>query len=154
MNRQDTASAFEAIKAIDYTVIFVRDMTAMRRFYEGVLGFRCCASYRPDGSNIASAATRWRSQGQAARTQMHHSLREAHHSSSRSRSKLRMSTIARMSSGKAGLLCSNRPPISLSDTGHCSSGIPTAMFWRYSRRSEAPLRCGGRVWRPPVVSAD
>ena len=30
-------SAFRAIRAIDYTVIFVRDMPAMRRFYEDVL---------------------------------------------------------------------------------------------------------------------
>jgi lactoylglutathione lyase len=35
----DTTSAFQAIRAIDYTVIFVRDMDAMRRFYETVLGF-------------------------------------------------------------------------------------------------------------------
>jgi len=32
-------SAFQAIRAIDYTVIFVRDMAAMRRFYESILGF-------------------------------------------------------------------------------------------------------------------
>ena len=32
-------SATPAIRAIDYTVIFVRDMAAMRRFYEGVLRF-------------------------------------------------------------------------------------------------------------------
>jgi catechol 2,3-dioxygenase-like lactoylglutathione lyase family enzyme len=32
------ASAFKAIRAIDYTVVFVRDMAAMRRFYENVLG--------------------------------------------------------------------------------------------------------------------
>jgi catechol 2,3-dioxygenase-like lactoylglutathione lyase family enzyme len=32
-------SAFRAIRAIDYTVVFVRDMAAMRRFYEDVLGF-------------------------------------------------------------------------------------------------------------------
>jgi catechol 2,3-dioxygenase-like lactoylglutathione lyase family enzyme len=32
-------SAFRAIRAIDYTVIFVRDMAAMRRFYEEILGF-------------------------------------------------------------------------------------------------------------------
>jgi len=32
------ASAFKAIRAIDYTVIFVRDMAAMRRFYEDVIG--------------------------------------------------------------------------------------------------------------------
>ena len=32
-------SALQAIRAIDYTVIFVRDMAAMRRFYEDILGF-------------------------------------------------------------------------------------------------------------------
>lgn len=32
-------SPFQAIRAIDYTVIIVRDMAAMRRFYEGVLRF-------------------------------------------------------------------------------------------------------------------
>ena len=30
-------SAFRSIKAVDYTVIFVRDMDAMRRFYEDVM---------------------------------------------------------------------------------------------------------------------
>ncbi len=34
-----SGSAFQGIRAIDYTVIFVRDMVAMRRFYEDVLGF-------------------------------------------------------------------------------------------------------------------
>jgi catechol 2,3-dioxygenase-like lactoylglutathione lyase family enzyme len=32
-------SPFQSIRAIDYTVIIVRDMAAMRHFYEGVLGF-------------------------------------------------------------------------------------------------------------------
>lgn len=32
-------SAFQAIRSIDYTVIFVRDMAAMRHFYEDVLCF-------------------------------------------------------------------------------------------------------------------
>src|SRR5262247_1891283 len=36
MKRQ---SALRAIRAIDYTIIFVRDMAAMRRFYEDILGF-------------------------------------------------------------------------------------------------------------------
>lgn len=36
---QKPASAFQAIRAIDYTVIFVRDMAAMRRFYEDILRF-------------------------------------------------------------------------------------------------------------------
>ena len=33
------SSAFNAIRAVDYTVIITRDMNAMRAFYEGVLGF-------------------------------------------------------------------------------------------------------------------
>ena len=32
-------SAFKAIGAVDYTVIFARDMAAMRAFYENVLAF-------------------------------------------------------------------------------------------------------------------
>jgi catechol 2,3-dioxygenase-like lactoylglutathione lyase family enzyme len=32
-------SAFQAIRAIDYTVVFVRDMAAMRGFYEDILRF-------------------------------------------------------------------------------------------------------------------
>lgn len=41
MNEQHSPSrsAFEAISAIDYTVIFVRDMQAMRYFYENVMRF-------------------------------------------------------------------------------------------------------------------
>ena len=34
----NSGSPFKAIRAIDYTVIFVRDMTAMRVFYKNVLG--------------------------------------------------------------------------------------------------------------------
>ena len=41
-------SAFQAIRAIDYTVIFVRDMAAMRRFYEGILGFALHRELSPD----------------------------------------------------------------------------------------------------------
>jgi catechol 2,3-dioxygenase-like lactoylglutathione lyase family enzyme len=36
---QHSGSAFQAIRAIDYTVIFVRDMAAMRHFYGGILRF-------------------------------------------------------------------------------------------------------------------
>lgn len=39
MNKPNPPSPFQAIRAIDYTVIFVRDMAAMRRFYEEVLCF-------------------------------------------------------------------------------------------------------------------
>ena len=41
VNERNSASgsAFRAIRAIDYAVIFARDMAAMRRFYEDILGF-------------------------------------------------------------------------------------------------------------------
>jgi catechol 2,3-dioxygenase-like lactoylglutathione lyase family enzyme len=39
VNTPNPRSPFQAIRAVDYTVIFVRDMTAMRRFYENVLCF-------------------------------------------------------------------------------------------------------------------
>ena len=41
MNDQGTppTSPFHSIRATDYTVIIVRDMAAMRRFYEGILRF-------------------------------------------------------------------------------------------------------------------
>jgi catechol 2,3-dioxygenase-like lactoylglutathione lyase family enzyme len=40
-------SAFRAIRAIDYTVIFVRDMSGMRRFYEEILGFSLLRELSP-----------------------------------------------------------------------------------------------------------
>jgi catechol 2,3-dioxygenase-like lactoylglutathione lyase family enzyme len=55
-------SAFRAIRAIDYTVIFVRDMAAMRRFYEDILGFELLRElsprwieYRVGGNTLALA---------------------------------------------------------------------------------------------------
>lgn len=40
-------SPFQAIRAIDYTVIFVRDMPRMRRFYEDVLRFQVARELSP-----------------------------------------------------------------------------------------------------------
>jgi catechol 2,3-dioxygenase-like lactoylglutathione lyase family enzyme len=42
-----SGSAFQAIRAIDYTVIFARDMAAMRRFYEDILGFSLLRELSP-----------------------------------------------------------------------------------------------------------
>ncbi|WGD55814.1 VOC family protein [Bradyrhizobium sp. CB1650] len=39
---------FGSIRAIDYTVIFVRDMTTMRRFYEDVLAFPLLRELSPN----------------------------------------------------------------------------------------------------------
>ncbi|TFV48742.1 VOC family protein [Bradyrhizobium niftali] len=43
-----TRSPFHAIRAIDYTVIFVRDMAAMRRFYEDILAFPLLRELSPN----------------------------------------------------------------------------------------------------------
>ncbi len=57
-----SGSAFQSIRAIDYTVIFVRDMQAMRRFYEDILGFPMTRELSPNwieyrvGSNTLALA--------------------------------------------------------------------------------------------------
>ena len=57
-----THSPFHAIRAIDYTVIFVRDMAAMRRFYEDVLALPLSRELSPNwieygiGSNTLALA--------------------------------------------------------------------------------------------------
>jgi catechol 2,3-dioxygenase-like lactoylglutathione lyase family enzyme len=43
----NSGSAFQAIRAIDYTVIFVRDMAAMRSFYQDILGFPLARELSP-----------------------------------------------------------------------------------------------------------
>ncbi len=57
-----SGSAFQSIRAIDYTVIFVRDMAAMRRLYEDILGFPLLRElspgwieYRVGGNTLALA---------------------------------------------------------------------------------------------------
>jgi catechol 2,3-dioxygenase-like lactoylglutathione lyase family enzyme len=58
-----SGSVFQAIRSIDYTVIFVRDMAAMRNFYEGVLGFQLARELSPKwieyqlGNNTLALAT-------------------------------------------------------------------------------------------------
>lgn len=64
-------SPFSAIRAIDYTVIFVRDMAAMRRFYEVVLAFPLLRELSPNwieyglGSNTLALARPSRTAGDA-----------------------------------------------------------------------------------------
>ena len=66
-----TGSAFAAIRAIDYTVVFVRDMEAMRRFYEDVLGFALLRELSPGwieykvGPNTLALARPSRTSGDA-----------------------------------------------------------------------------------------
>ena len=58
-----SGSAFQSIRAIDYTVVFVRDMAAMRRFYEDILCFPLLRELSPGwieyrlGDNTLALAT-------------------------------------------------------------------------------------------------
>ena len=69
--KQRSDSAFRAIRAIDYTVIFARDMAAMRRFYEDVLGFPLLRELSPGwieyrvGENTLALARPSRTSGDA-----------------------------------------------------------------------------------------
>ena len=69
--KQRSDSAFRAIRAIDYTVIFARDMAAMRRFYEDVLGFPLLRELSPGwieyrvGENTLALARPSRTAGDA-----------------------------------------------------------------------------------------
>jgi catechol 2,3-dioxygenase-like lactoylglutathione lyase family enzyme len=64
-------SPFNAIRAVDYTVIFVRDMAAMRRFYEDLLAFPLSRELSPNwieyglGSNTLVLARPSRTAGDA-----------------------------------------------------------------------------------------
>ncbi|PDT91690.1 glyoxalase [Bradyrhizobium sp. Y36] len=64
-------SPFNAIRAIDYTVIFVRDMAAMRRFYQDVLAFPLLRELSPNwieyglGHNTLALARPSRTSGDA-----------------------------------------------------------------------------------------
>lgn len=48
MNTCDVQSPVKAIRAIDYTVIIVRDLEPMRRFYEDILGFSLLRELSPN----------------------------------------------------------------------------------------------------------
>ena len=71
MTSSPPRSPFHAIRAIDYTVIFVRDMAAMRRFYEDVLAFPLLRELSPNwieyglGPNTLALARPSRTAGDA-----------------------------------------------------------------------------------------
>lgn len=83
MTEQKSGSPFRAIRAIDYTIIFVRDMAAMRRFYEGILGFPLLRELAPGwieyriGANTLTLARPGRTAGDAPMPQGSASLQLA-----------------------------------------------------------------------------
>jgi len=60
--KPSSGSPFRAIRAIDYTVIFARDIAAMRSFYQDILGFALLRELSPNwieyrvGSNTLALA--------------------------------------------------------------------------------------------------
>lgn len=67
----EKGTAFKAIQAIDYTIIYVRDMGAMRPFYEDILGLALHRELSPDwieyqiGPNTLTLANPKRTEAEA-----------------------------------------------------------------------------------------
>jgi hypothetical protein len=70
--KSHSGSAFQAIRAIDYAVIFVRDMAAMRRFYEDILGFPLLRELSPGWIEYRVGDNTLAWPGQALLQQMFH----------------------------------------------------------------------------------
>ena len=119
-----SGSAFQAIRAIDYTVIFVRDMAAMRRFYEDILGFPRFENFREAGSNIGWATTPWPWPGQASRADARRPWQCL--ASAGLHVPLPTSIGALTSSCGTASTCSHRR-LTRSDIPRCSSGIRMAI---------------------------
>lgn len=129
-------SPFRAIRAIDYTVIFVRDMIAMRRFYEDVLALSLLRELSPNwieyglGSNTLVLARPSRTATDAPVPAGTAALQLAFKVSRRRSINVPTSSCA------AASRCCRRRQISPSDIAPCSSAILTAICWKSMRRSE------------------
>lgn len=127
---QRTRSPFRAIRAIDYTVIFVRDMAAMRRFYEDVLAFPLLRELSPNwieyglGPNTLALARPGRRRRAVPRCNWP------------SRYPRPKSMRVPTNSHATAWRCCHRRRTSRSGIGRCSSATPTVIFWRSMRRSE------------------
>ncbi len=130
-------SAFNAIRAIDYTIILVRDWTAMRGFYENVLGFPIARElsqgwieYRIGANTLALAQPKRLASDQltprgAASLQL--AFKVGRNDVDRCAAEL---------TSKASLSWSRRRT-SPSGTGPCSSGTRTAICSKCTRRSNS-----------------
>jgi catechol 2,3-dioxygenase-like lactoylglutathione lyase family enzyme len=154
---RSTRSPFSAIRAIDYTIIFVRDMAAMRRFYEEVLAFPLLRELSPNwieyglGPNTLALAKPSRTAADAPTPASSASLQLAFKVSAAEVDDARMSSY-----GMASRCCRRRRTSRLG-IGRCSSATPTAIFWKSMRRSETGEgRCRCRkssIGNPRVIHA-
>ena len=130
-------SPFQSIRAIDYTVIFVRDMAAMRCFYEEILRFPLTRELSAGwieyqiGGNTLALARPGRTAKDAPTPAGSASLQLAF--------KVAADDVDRCADElvRHGVDLLEPPRTSPSAIARCSSGIPTETCWRYMRRFEA-----------------
>jgi hypothetical protein len=123
-----SGSAFQAIRAIDYTVIFVRDMAAMRRFYQDILGFPLLRELSPGwieyrvGANTLALARPSRTAADVPTPNGSAALQLAFR---------HPKTISAPTTwcGRVSI-CSHRPPTRPLDIARCSSAIRTEICWK------------------------
>ena len=135
-NRPST-SPFQSIRTIDYTVIFVRDMAAMRRFYEETLRLSLTRELSAGwieyqiGGNTLALARPGRTAKDAPTPAGSASLQLAF--------KVAADDVDRCADElvRHGVDLLEPPRTSPSAIARCSSGIPTETCWRYMRRFEA-----------------
>jgi catechol 2,3-dioxygenase-like lactoylglutathione lyase family enzyme len=133
---QCNRSPFHAIRAIDYTVIFVRDMAAMRRFYEDVLAFPLLRELSPNwieyglGSNTLALARPSRTAADAPTPAGSAALQLAFRVSATEVDQCADELV------RHGVALVSPRRTSPSATARCSSATPTAICWRSMRRSE------------------
>ena len=124
-----SGSAFQSIRAIDYTVIFVRDMAAMRRFYEDILGFPLLRELSPGwieyrlGDNTLALA----------RPSLTAADVPTPNGSAHSRFPFPKLISAPTNSCGRASICSHRPLTRSLDIARCSSVIRMEIYWRCLR---------------------
>lgn len=132
----NSESAFRAIGAIDYTVIFVRNMNAMRSFYRGTLSFELSRELSPDwlehklGNNTLTLARPKIFPYDVPTPVGSASLQLAF--------KVPVPEVGNTPinlSRKVSIYC-HSPPIETSATARFSFMIRMAMYWRFSQISD------------------
>ena len=142
----NTVSAFKSIRAIDYTVIFVRDMAAMRRFYEDVIGLALQRELSPNwleyqlGGNTLALARPSLTASDAPTP-----VGSAALQTWRSRSSAADVDACADELVRAGVRWCRRRRTGRSAIARCSFAIRMGICWKYTRRSSRPSLRARRV---------
>jgi hypothetical protein len=117
-------SAFQFIRAIDYTVIFVGDMATMRHFYKDMIGFPRLRVLSQGWIEYRLGSTPWRWPSRAELQQTLQRPTAAPRFGSHSRFPPREWISAPTNSCGRVSVCLHRQPTSYLDIARCSSVIP------------------------------